>query len=359
MEIEGFSSGEEVSLFEEISLTDAEIKTRLEQKNYSLFVTNAGNTVLHQAARKGDIEALELALAYGFPIHQPNRKGDTPLHIAAAKGQTQAAQFLLDAGADPLATNNLGQTPYHLALKNHAQETQALLAPDASDPLEDLLIAHDFGPEIDADSIEKAIQLNDLEALKLLFTFFGDDDFLCGNHVLLAVKKGNQAILSFLLEHDAYYLNASDKKGNSLLHLTLQTRNTALALFLLEQEGLHFERRNNIGIAPIHYAVFYGDAAVVEKLLARGADVNLRTQPPYIDETAHWTYRDWDAWAEVGDPYGGLALGGYEYPVVTPLAITSDPKMIHLLEENGGELYYSPSYDGISITTYMQSKKGG
>ncbi|XP_054642981.1 BRCA1-associated RING domain protein 1 isoform X2 [Dunckerocampus dactyliophorus] len=48
-------------------------------------------------------------------VTKKNRKGETPLHLAAIKGDVEAVRELLDQGADPNLKDNAGWTPLHEA----------------------------------------------------------------------------------------------------------------------------------------------------------------------------------------------------------------------------------------------------
>lgn len=59
----------------------------------------------------------------------PSPAGTTPLHEAANRGDRNAVRLLLDAGADPNAVDEGGCTPLHEALKHpHLQVARMLVA---------------------------------------------------------------------------------------------------------------------------------------------------------------------------------------------------------------------------------------
>jgi hypothetical protein len=70
-----------------------------------------GNTVIHQAARQRNVDALRLMLTLGLPVDARNKDGVTPLLVAAADGrEPQNVAVLIAAGADVNARDNYGRT---------------------------------------------------------------------------------------------------------------------------------------------------------------------------------------------------------------------------------------------------------
>ena len=76
-----------------------------------------GMTALHWAAERGHAVVADLLLSAGATVEAKTRIGSyTPLHLASRAGHSSIATALLDAGADPHATTTgSGVTPVHLA----------------------------------------------------------------------------------------------------------------------------------------------------------------------------------------------------------------------------------------------------
>jgi len=77
----------------------------------------SGETALHEAAAKGNIDAIELLLNNNAPIEAPDNDGDTPLINAAKNGRTKAILALLARGANIDSRNNNGETALLIAAK--------------------------------------------------------------------------------------------------------------------------------------------------------------------------------------------------------------------------------------------------
>ena len=76
------------------------------------------DSTLHYAARFGDVDAVNEALAAGAEVNAVNKNGTTPLSLASAKGHEAVVGALLAAGAVVNATNNHGDTPLDIARRD-------------------------------------------------------------------------------------------------------------------------------------------------------------------------------------------------------------------------------------------------
>ncbi len=70
---------------------------------------------IHEAAERGDTEAVEQYLQSGVDVNVKDDFGQTPLHMAAYEGHTETARLLLENGADVNARDDFGFTPLHEA----------------------------------------------------------------------------------------------------------------------------------------------------------------------------------------------------------------------------------------------------
>lgn len=70
---------------------------------------------LLDAAKAGDLEAVEDFIAIGRDVNEADAGGRTPLHYAAGVGAADVARELLAAGASLTAVDAEGNTPLHYA----------------------------------------------------------------------------------------------------------------------------------------------------------------------------------------------------------------------------------------------------
>jgi ankyrin repeat protein len=61
-----------------------------------------GNTRLHRAVNKGDLDLVKDLLKNGADINSTNDDGHTPLEIACFCGDLNMAAYLSDHGANPI-----------------------------------------------------------------------------------------------------------------------------------------------------------------------------------------------------------------------------------------------------------------
>ncbi|MCJ1418906.1 hypothetical protein MMC32_005257 [Xylographa parallela] len=77
-----------------------------------------GQTPLHHAAIKGDLERVQMLLSRDYSLHDIDHYGNQPLHYAAEKLCVGIVDLLLKNGANVNARGAGGKTPLHLALRS-------------------------------------------------------------------------------------------------------------------------------------------------------------------------------------------------------------------------------------------------
>ena len=293
-----------------------------------LAATADSDVRLVEAMKNQDTNAVHALIQQGVDVNVPYTDSTTALHWAAYWEDAEAAALLLRAGANPNATNVLGVPPLHLACQNRIGEVvDALLRakakpnlglPTGETPLMTCartgntvgvkaLIA--AGAHVNAkestrdqtalmwataNSHAKIVPLlaaagADVLARtkvtpKLVWTgaraigFVRGDRFplvtyLLGGFtpLLFAAQQGDIPTAQALLAVGA---NINDKAptGSSALAIAALSGHGPLATFLIEK-GADVNDAE-AGYAPLHAAVLRGDLALVNTLLARGADPN-------------------------------------------------------------------------------------
>ncbi|KAJ3538616.1 hypothetical protein NM208_g5829 [Fusarium decemcellulare] len=85
-------------------------------------------SVLHLAARSGDVESIRRLVENGANLEEPNSYNNTPLHMAAAFGSLDVVKCLLECGARSDALNETDCTPLMVACSRARWEVMATLA---------------------------------------------------------------------------------------------------------------------------------------------------------------------------------------------------------------------------------------
>ena len=95
--------------------------------------TKAPDISIHDAAEKGNIEAVKQHLAAGADVNAKHWLGRTPLHWAAIEGHKEIAELLIAGGADVNAKSSDGSTPLHEAARSGRKEIAELLIAKGAD----------------------------------------------------------------------------------------------------------------------------------------------------------------------------------------------------------------------------------
>jgi ankyrin repeat protein/mono/diheme cytochrome c family protein len=209
-----------------------------------------GATVLLRAATSED--KVRLLVAKGADIKARSRMGNSPIILAARKpGNSSTVRFLLDHGADPNATNAFSAT--------------ALMAAAAADDLDTVRLLLDKGANVNG------IPKRDAQNF-----FWGG----WRTPLMWAAFQGDESLCKLLLERGA---NVNDfvETGGALGQAALGGHSGAAQLLL--DAGAQVDQRDLIAnYTPLHWAAQSerSSPAVVELLLARGADANAEGGQP-------------------------------------------------------------------------------
>lgn len=74
------------------------------------YLTPEGDSCLHIAAGRGDLQAVKLLVDAGINVNLRGDLGNTPLHYAHKSAHTEVVEFLIIRGALPHLVNELGET---------------------------------------------------------------------------------------------------------------------------------------------------------------------------------------------------------------------------------------------------------
>ena len=203
----------------------------------------AGRTPLWYAEKEGYTDILKLLLPVGSKINRKDDFGQTALHHAAINGWEDSSQILLDRGAEINSQDKEAMTPlYHAAGEGHEQVVEILLG---------------RGAHVDVSDV------------------YGRTAMHC------AAVKGHTNIVKLLLAKGAQ-VESTDAAGRTPLHYACGAGSLNWAqgigypdvAQLLLANGSLVNYPDKYGWTSLHFAVSQGNKAMVDFLLAKGADLN-------------------------------------------------------------------------------------
>lgn len=194
---------------------------------------------LHDLAMRGDVPAIQAALAGGAPIDEKDSKGFTPLMRAAGAGKLGAVRLLIERGANVnRAEPKFSYTALHLAA------TQGY-----ADAVKELAKA---GADLEARASVSATPLQ------------------------LACAKGHLEAASVLLERGAN-IEAVDGAGWTPLHWAAREGQTELVRLLVQRKASVNSTAGD-GFTPLHMAASKGHVETVKLLLTSGAKAEQKSR---------------------------------------------------------------------------------
>lgn len=237
-------------------------------------------TVEGDAARRGDHEhqtalfwavnrpkTATLLLNMGADVNFRDIHGRTPVYVAASSGDEAYVRKLLDKGANPDSfLRSPRETPVQAALlRGHISTARLLIARGAKS---DVFAAAGFG------DMKILSRLFEVEPAVLRATNENGD-----TPAHFASALGQAAVIGWLGSH-----GASFEVENRLFQTPLHVAGSAAVVDVMfkQNAGLNVDVIDGFGKTPLHDAVTAANLAVVNALLAHGADVNAMTGPRKI-----------------------------------------------------------------------------
>lgn len=200
-----------------------------------------GETVLHLAARDGDLAALNQALSGKLDINAINTRSQTALHLAVEAGRPEIVQALIRAGAVTTKIDVNGKTAMQLAVaQNNPQLLAAMTAGGAS---------------LDA-MADQAVKVGDMTAVRSLLAVPG----VAATLATKAIEHRKPAVL------DEVLLAKPEVVTLALFQAALVDRESARSVLSYAQKGGSF----NFDTA-MQYTIQRDQRALMSDLLQKGA----------------------------------------------------------------------------------------
>jgi ankyrin repeat protein len=245
-------------------------------------IARGGFAAIHFTAREGDIETMKVMLAAGVDINQTDVDQTSALVVSIMNKRFAFAKFLLDRGANANLADVNGRTPIYAAvdIRNEDWSTLPSRREDASMSSIDILKAIlERGANPDAPLTKSLSGRSGMDS--------GDTSLGAGATPLMrAARSGDAAAMRLLLEKGANSKLTTKDGNNAFLFAagigyrdkyTKGTEEDAIeALKIMLERGADVNQTNPKGETALHGAASRGADAIVQFLVDRGANLNIK-----------------------------------------------------------------------------------
>lgn len=244
---------------------------------------NGGITALILATREGGLESMKVLLDAGAPINQQSANGNTALIVAAMNGNAETINYLLEHGADVNIANAQGWTPLYLTIKARTMEKGTMP-----------------NPKVDQEGLFKAITFMLDHSVDVNARIRGNTEVHNGIAATWLRESGATAflrasfcadlpVMKLLLAHGADPNIATTDNTTALMALSgvgyadgftrdFGTEEESLeAMQILIDRGAKVNETNADGVTALHGAAHKNFLKGIDYLVAKGADLSIRS----------------------------------------------------------------------------------
>lgn len=207
------------------------------------IINTSGDSILHKAAEKGNIEIVKSLLSNAKLIDLENPLGTTPLMAALRNGHSEICELLIGNGANPVKFGK-GYSTLHYAIQHFEEDSKIFRH----------FLPHD--------------QLINSVAKRERFAFF----FANGETPLMsACKKGMVTLCETLLKRVSN-VNSVDARGHNALHYAAKEGHDKVIKLLLPYKQL-IDAKSKDNSNPLMVAAANGKSEAVEILMKETANL--------------------------------------------------------------------------------------
>jgi ankyrin repeat protein len=246
-----------------------------------------GKSALMLAAREGNVEIVTSLVSAGADLTISDHKGRAALHMAVETGNVVVVEFLvrslISGRADLNQVDNTGNTALHYAASMGRAAVVEILVKSLISIRADLTIFNDTGNT----ALHIAVEKGHVAVVEILVSNGMDvdlqqaklatkDDVGDFSAVMIASVKGHVDTLEILLQRSRN-IDLCDSKKRTALLLAIAYKQVEAAKLLLSQKTINIELVDDSGGTPLIAAATYGISSIIPDLVARGAQLNRRT----------------------------------------------------------------------------------
>ena len=239
-----------------------------------------GCTPLHIACRAGHLEVCELLLSRGADPRARDDSGEEPLHRCAENGDLGIARLLLKGGAEADCANDAGLTPLHVAAALGRREfIEMLVSECGADPNRRCSRVYrdwDGGRT----PIHYCAHSGDLNCFLSLVALGADPRAVSSvgwPPLFYACESNAHEIVKWIVQRDAADgVHFVADKGRTALMVAAMHNATESAVAIMEEQPFAARWRDETGRTALHWAAKRGQQEVMEAILKRGGDKDLR-----------------------------------------------------------------------------------
>ncbi len=282
-----------LNLFEIIENSDnnqLEIYLRKETEKININAKDLfGNTPLHLAASKDNLEAIKILIKYGANIDEiDDYIGISILFTAVYNNNFEMVKYLIENNANINLRDYEGRTPLISIAENGKSSC------DYFKIIEYLILNEKIDVNIQANLGRTAIMYfilsNNIEAVKLLIERNDINLELKDNRgytpLIYASKFGRLDIIKLLVEKNVN-LNAQDNEGKTALIHSVQNRNAhnnrEIFLYLANLKKINLNIRDNNNRTALDHIYYEGPQNLFPVLIDKGADLNFVCLKDFIE----------------------------------------------------------------------------